>query len=51
MSFSLYLLGFVILIVAYLRKTSLEEKILRQTFGAEYDAYKHRTWALMPLLF
>lgn len=45
------LLGFVILIVAYLRKTRLEEKILLQTFGDEYDAYKHQTWALMPLLF
>lgn len=45
------LLGFVILIIAYLRKTRLEEKILRQTFGDEYDAYKHDTWALMPPLF
>jgi protein-S-isoprenylcysteine O-methyltransferase Ste14 len=45
------LLGLVILIFAYLRKTRLEEQILQQTFGAEYDAYRRGTWALVPLLF
>jgi len=45
------LLGFGILVVAYLRKTRLEEKILQQTFGAEYDAYRRDTWALVPLVF
>jgi protein-S-isoprenylcysteine O-methyltransferase Ste14 len=45
------LLGVAILVVAYLRKTRLEERILRQTFGAEWDAYQRDTWALVPLVF
>lgn len=45
------LLGIVILVVAYFRKTRLEENILRQTFGADYDAYERETWSLVPLLF
>jgi protein-S-isoprenylcysteine O-methyltransferase Ste14 len=45
------LLGLVILILAYLRKTRLEEQILEKTFGAEYDAYRRSTWALVPFLF
>ena len=45
------LLGLAILVAAYLRKTRLEEQILLQTFGGDYDAYRRDTWALMPLLF
>lgn len=45
------LVGLVILIFAYIRKTRLEEQILLNTFGTEYDAYRERTWALVPLLF
>ncbi len=45
------LLGLGILVVAYLRKTRLEEKILTQTFGTEYDAYRRQSWALVPFLF
>jgi len=45
------LLGLAILVLAYLRKTRLEDQILRQTFGADYDAYRRDTWALVPLLF
>jgi protein-S-isoprenylcysteine O-methyltransferase Ste14 len=45
------LVGVAILFVAYLRKSSLEEQILRQTFGARYDAYRRDTWALVPFLF
>jgi len=45
------LLGLAILVLAYLRKTRLEEQILQQTFGAEYDAYRRDTWALVPFLF
>ncbi len=45
------LLGSGLLVVAYLRKTRLEEKILQQTFGAEYEAYRRDTWALVPLVF
>lgn len=45
------LLGLAILVVAYLRKTRLEENILRRTFGGEWDAYRRTTWALVPLVF
>jgi protein-S-isoprenylcysteine O-methyltransferase Ste14 len=45
------LLGLALLVAAYLRKTRLEEQILRGTFGVEYDAYRRQTWALVPLLF
>ena len=45
------LLGLVILVFAYLRKTRMEERLLEQTFGAEYDAYRCDTWALVPFLF
>jgi protein-S-isoprenylcysteine O-methyltransferase Ste14 len=45
------LLGLTILLVAYLRKTRMEEQILHHTFGADYDAYRRDTWALVPLLF
>jgi protein-S-isoprenylcysteine O-methyltransferase Ste14 len=45
------LVGLALLVAAYLRKTRLEDQILAQTFGAEFDAYRHNTWALVPLLF
>ena len=45
------LLGFVILIFAYLRKTRLEEEILGQTFGTEYDVYRRDSWALVPFVY
>ena len=45
------LVGLALLVVAYLRKTRLEDQILAQTFGAQFDAYRHDTWALVPLLF
>lgn len=45
------LLGVALLVVAYLRKTRLEENILRQTFGPEWDTYQRDTWRLVPLVF
>jgi protein-S-isoprenylcysteine O-methyltransferase Ste14 len=45
------LLGLVMLIFAYLRKTRLEEQILSQTFGDEYDDYRRNSWALVPFVF
>jgi len=45
------LLGLGILVLAYLRKTHLEERILHETFGAQYDDYRLQTWRLVPLLF
>lgn len=45
------LLAVAILVIAYLRKTRLEENILQKTFGPEWDAYRQDTWRLVPLLF
>ncbi len=35
----------------YWRKIPAEEKLLHETFGAEYETYRRRTWALIPYLF
>lgn len=45
------LLGLVIVTFAYLRKTRMEEQILGQTFGTEYEAYRRDSWVLVPLVF
>jgi len=45
------LVGLAILVLAYMRKTRLEEQILRKTFAADFDAYRRDTWALVPLLY
>lgn len=45
------LLGVVILILAYLRKSRLEDQILARTFSNEYQDYRRDTWALVPFVF
>ena len=45
------LVGIALLIVAYLRKTRLEEEILRKTFGNDFEAYFRDSWALVPYVF
>ena len=45
------LLGLVVGIIAYLRKTRLEEANLVNAFGAKYDAYRKDTWALVPRVY
>lgn len=47
----LAIVGVAIAIYAYWRKIRLEEANLRVAFGAEYDAYRGDTWALIPGLF
>ena len=42
------LLGVATITFAYWRKIRLEEQHLGETFGAEYDAYKRESWALIP---
>lgn len=42
------LVGLGVLAFAYWRKIRLEEEGLRKTFGADYDAYRRKTWALIP---
>ena len=45
------LLGQVLLLVAYLRKTRLEEEILGKTFSSDFEEYRRGTWALVPFVF
>ena len=45
------LVGLALLVAAYLRKTRLEDQILAQTFGDNYEACRRDTWALVPLLY
>ena len=45
------LLGVAILILAYLRKSRLEDQILAQNFSKEYEDYQRDTWALVPFVF
>jgi protein-S-isoprenylcysteine O-methyltransferase Ste14 len=47
----LAVVGVAIAGFAYWRKISLEEANLNVAFGADYDAYRRTTWALVPGLF
>lgn len=47
----LALIGLAMAVFAYWRKIRLEEAALREAFGAEYEAYRRDTWALVPGLF
>ena len=42
------LLGMLIIAVAYWRKIRLEERHLCKVFGAAYDEYRRKSWALIP---
>lgn len=42
------LLAMLLITVAYWRKIRLEEQSLRAYFGAEYDDYRKKSWALIP---
>jgi protein-S-isoprenylcysteine O-methyltransferase Ste14 len=44
------LIGFAMAAFAYWRKIRLEEANLRNAFGADYDAYRQETGALIPWL-
>jgi protein-S-isoprenylcysteine O-methyltransferase Ste14 len=47
----LAIIGVAMALFAYWRKIRLEEANLIVAFGAEYDAYRQETWALVPGLF
>jgi protein-S-isoprenylcysteine O-methyltransferase Ste14 len=47
----LALVGVALAALAYWRKIRLEEAALDTAFGADYDAYRRATWALVPGLF
>jgi protein-S-isoprenylcysteine O-methyltransferase Ste14 len=44
------LVGIVLLILAYVRKIAQEERMLGIAFGASFDQYRARSWALIPFL-
>ena len=45
------LLGLLIVAIAYWRKIRIEEAALGEAFGAEYDEYRRKSWALIPVIF
>ncbi|MGB8521981.1 MAG: isoprenylcysteine carboxylmethyltransferase family protein, partial [Candidatus Acidiferrales bacterium] len=44
-------IALVIVTLAYWRKIRMEERAMGQTFGADHEAYRRDTWALVPFLF
>jgi protein-S-isoprenylcysteine O-methyltransferase Ste14 len=38
----------VLMLIVVLARIDAEERLLSETFGAEYDAYRARTWRLVP---
>jgi protein-S-isoprenylcysteine O-methyltransferase Ste14 len=41
----------VLMLVVVLARIKSEERLLSETFGAEYDAYRSRTWRLVPYVY
>jgi protein-S-isoprenylcysteine O-methyltransferase Ste14 len=41
----------VLSLVVLLARIASEERLLSETFGAEYDAYRARTWRLLPYVY
>lgn len=41
----------VLMLVVVLARIEAEERLLGETFGAEYDAYRARTWRLAPYVY
>ena len=41
----------VLMLIVVLARIEAEERLLSETFGAEYDAYRARTWRLVPYLY
>ena len=41
----------VALLIPLVARIHAEERLLREHFGAEYDAYSTRTWRLVPGIF
>jgi protein-S-isoprenylcysteine O-methyltransferase Ste14 len=39
------------ILVPVLARIASEEKLLQSQFGAEYDAYRARTWRLLPFVY
>jgi protein-S-isoprenylcysteine O-methyltransferase Ste14 len=41
----------VLTLVVVLARIDAEERLLSETFGAEYDAYRTRTWRVIPYVY
>jgi protein-S-isoprenylcysteine O-methyltransferase Ste14 len=41
----------VLMLIVVLARIEAEERLRNETFGAEYDAYRARTWRLIPYLY
>jgi protein-S-isoprenylcysteine O-methyltransferase Ste14 len=41
----------VLMLFVVLARIESEERLLSETFGAEYDVYRARTWRLIPYLY
>jgi len=40
-----------LIVLAYVRKIGLEDKLLQENFGSEWDAWRRATWALVPPIY
>jgi protein-S-isoprenylcysteine O-methyltransferase Ste14 len=40
-----------LMLVVVLARIEAEERLLSETFGAEYEAYRNRTWRLIPYIY
>lgn len=43
-------IGLAVVIIAYIRKIGLEERLLQGAFGPAFDDYRRASWALIPYL-
>jgi protein-S-isoprenylcysteine O-methyltransferase Ste14 len=41
----------VLMLIVVLARIQAEERLLSESFGAEYDAYRARTWRLVPYIY
>ncbi len=41
----------VLMLIVMLARIDAEERLLNETFGAEYDAYRARTWRVVPYVY
>ena len=41
----------VLMLVVVLARIKSEERLLSEAFGPEYDAYRARTWRLVPYVY
>jgi protein-S-isoprenylcysteine O-methyltransferase Ste14 len=41
----------VLMLVVLIARIDAEERLLSETFGADYDAYRARTWRLVPYVY